>query len=154
MQEGPGRSIYQRALRRLASDNDCLIFGNDESAVEALVKELKRSSDISNQGKTVEEYIGEKIDHNKNGLFRMYQPHLMKRIIKAIPGMQRATEHKIPAATPLVLTKVKDGKARQEKWNYRSVIGMLNFLVNSTHPELVYSAVSWPHFPAPISRPP
>ena len=27
---------------------------------------------------------------------------------------------------------------RKEKWNYRSLVGMLNFLTNSSHPELAY----------------
>eukprot|EP00957_Ditylum_brightwellii_P116751 8905538-Ditylum_brightwellii.AAC.1 len=29
--------------------------------------------------------------------------------------------------------------AGKENWNYKSVIRMLNFLVNSTHPELVHA---------------
>eukprot|EP00957_Ditylum_brightwellii_P004185 318952-Ditylum_brightwellii.AAC.1 len=60
-------------------------------------------------------------------------------MIKAIPRTEKATEHKTPAATSLVLTKDKDRKARQENWNYRSVVVMLNFLVNSTHPELAHA---------------
>eukprot|EP00957_Ditylum_brightwellii_P070957 5391906-Ditylum_brightwellii.AAC.1 len=70
----------------------------------------------------------------------------MKRIFKAISGMEKASEHKVPAATSLVLTKDINGKARQENWNYTSVIGMLNFLVNSTHPELMlanYTRKKW-----------
>eukprot|EP00957_Ditylum_brightwellii_P136952 10444293-Ditylum_brightwellii.AAC.1 len=104
--------------------DDGLVFGNDESAVEVLVKELQKSFDITDEWKTVEEYLGVKIDHFQNRTFRMYQPHLMKKIIKAISGMERATKHKIPAATSSVITKDKDGKARQENWNYRSVIDL------------------------------
>eukprot|EP00957_Ditylum_brightwellii_P108225 8257136-Ditylum_brightwellii.AAC.1 len=53
--------------------------------------------------------------------------------------MEKATEHKVPAATSSILTKDINGKARKENWNYKSVIGMLKFLVNSTHPELAHA---------------
>ena len=104
-----------------------------------LIQDLKGKFDITDKGKTIEEYLGVKIDHNQDGSFRMYQPHLMKRIIKVIPEMEKATEHKVPAATSLILSDNINVKARKENWNYRSVIGMLNFLVNLTHPELAHA---------------
>ena len=69
----------------------------------------------------------------------MSQPLLINRIIDAIPGMRKAAPRKSPAATTNHLTKDEHGPARKESWNYRSVIGMLNFLVNSTHPELTFA---------------
>eukprot|EP00957_Ditylum_brightwellii_P043034 3260365-Ditylum_brightwellii.AAC.1 len=63
----------------------------------------------------------------------------MKRIIKSISGMEKATEHEMPAATTSFLTKDKAGRARQNNWNYRLVIRMLNVLVNSTHLELAHA---------------
>ena len=104
-----------------------------------LVKELERNFDITDEGNTVEQYLGVKIDHQGNGSFRMYQRHLISRILKVIPGMEKANEHRVPAATSITLTKDSTGKPRQENWNYRSIIGMLNFLVNSTHPELSHA---------------
>ena len=53
--------------------------------------------------------------------------------------MQKANPTSIPALPSVILTKDEKGEPRKEKWNYRSVVGMLNFLVNSTHPELAYS---------------
>ena len=53
--------------------------------------------------------------------------------------MSKANPTKIPAIPSIILTKNKAEPPRKEKWHYRSVIGMLNFLVNSTHPELAYA---------------
>ena len=69
----------------------------------------------------------------------MSQPNLINRIIEAIPGMDKANPKSIPMSPNTVLTKDKSGKERQETWNYRSLIGMLNYLVNTKHPELAYS---------------
>ena len=94
--------------------DDCLIFANEDNSVIELIAELKRKFDITDEGDMVEEYLGVKIDHNKYGSFRMYQPHLMDRILKLIPRMDKANKHIIPAATTSVLTKYVSGKGRQE----------------------------------------
>ena len=53
--------------------------------------------------------------------------------------MDKANPKSITMSTNTVLTKDKSGKERQETWNYRSLIGILNYLVNTTHPEVAYS---------------
>ena len=57
--------------------DDYLIFSNEDNTVIELISKLKRKFDITDEEDTVEEYLGVKIDHNKYGSFRMYQPHLM-----------------------------------------------------------------------------
>ena len=69
----------------------------------------------------------------------MTQPHLIKRIISTIPGMQKANPRKTPACTTVTLTKDPSGPFMAGEFNYRSIIGMLNYLVNSTHPKLAFS---------------
>ena len=49
--------------------------------------------------------------------------------------VRRATT---PTPSEEILTKDAGGQPRKEEWNYRSVIGMLNFLVNFSHPEMAY----------------
>ena len=86
----------------------------------------------------MEEYLRILLEHESSSI-RMSQPLLIERIIKAIPGMSTAHPVSYPALPSVILTKDETGPERRETWNYRSVIGMLNFLVNSTHPELAYA---------------
>ena len=67
----------------------------------------------------------------------MSHPLLLQRIIDAIPSMHNVRSSKTPAAPGTILIKDVDGEPRKETWLYRSVIGMLNFLVTCTHPELL-----------------
>ena len=97
--------------------DDCLIFANKESTVIGLVAELKKNFSITDKGETIEEYLGVKIDHNKDGSFRMYQPLLINIIIKALLGMDKAKKHATPAASSSTLTRDPSGKARRENWN-------------------------------------
>ena len=69
----------------------------------------------------------------------MLQSNLIKRIIEAIPGIDKANPKSITMSPNIILTKDKSGKEKQEKWNHRSLIGMLNYLVNTEYPELAYS---------------
>eukprot|EP00957_Ditylum_brightwellii_P057855 4387288-Ditylum_brightwellii.AAC.1 len=46
----------------------------------------------------------------------MYQPHLVKRIIDAIPGMDRANQHSGLTSTSATLIKDVKGEKRKEDW--------------------------------------
>eukprot|EP00957_Ditylum_brightwellii_P081853 6226522-Ditylum_brightwellii.AAC.3 len=50
--------------------DNCLIFGNSKDEVEKIVEKIGKRFDITDKGTTVEEYLGVKIDHNKDGSFR------------------------------------------------------------------------------------
>eukprot|EP00957_Ditylum_brightwellii_P057304 4343428-Ditylum_brightwellii.AAC.1 len=53
--------------------------------------------------------------------------------------MDEANPHTTPVNPTVQLSKDVDGQGRKESWIYRSVIGMLHLLVNSTHQELAHS---------------
>ena len=77
---------------------------------------------------------------------RKSQPNLIDRIIETIPGTDKANPKLIAISPNTVLTKDKSRKERQEIWNYRSFVSMLNYLVNTTHPELAYSVHQYARF--------
>ena len=69
----------------------------------------------------------------------MSQPLLINRIIDTIPGLMTLNPMTYPALLLVILTRDKNGPHGKEKWNYRSVMGILKFMMNSTHPELSYA---------------
>ena len=69
----------------------------------------------------------------------MTQPNLIDRIVNAIPGLENSNPCHIPADPNSLLVKNIDGTTRKATWNYRSVIGMLTYLSNSTRPEIAYA---------------
>ena len=52
--------------------------------------------------------------------------------------MSDASPVNTPAIKDVVLHKDKGGAPRKQDWIFHSVIGMLNFLCNSTRPEIAY----------------
>ena len=65
----------------------------------------------------------------------MRQPFLIKRCLKAMQVTKETNIKKTPATKPL-LHKDKDGSPRKTDWHYRQVIGMLNYLQQSTRPDI------------------
>ena len=119
--------------------DDCVIISKTKQDADKVFEELeKRKFKLTDEG-TMEEYLGIQIDHNNDGSYRMSQPFLVDRIINFIPGMSEARSANSPACSSVILTKDIDGEPRKEHWNYRTAIGMLNYLVNCTHPELSYA---------------
>ena len=119
--------------------DDCIILSKSKTDADAIFKELEKRKYVLTDEGSMEEYLGIMISHNDDGSYRMSQPLLIDRIIESIPGMADARSSKTPACSSIVLTKDAEGESRKEKWNYRSVIGMLNYLVNCTHPEMSFA---------------
>ena len=119
--------------------DDCIVISQSEGEAKGIYNELQNHGfKITDEG-TMETYLGIRLDHYSDGSFKMSQPYLIDRIIESIPGMKDAKIAKTPAAVDVILTKDPLGKERTDNWNYRSVIGQLNYLVNCTHPDLSYA---------------
>ena len=117
--------------------DDCVILSKKDKDIVDVMNQLRSRYTITDEGRMIE-YLGIKLEHSHDTI-RMSQPLLIDRIIDAVPGMNKAHPVTYPALPSVILTKDEVGPERRESWNYCSVIGMLNFLVNSSHPELTYA---------------
>ena len=68
----------------------------------------------------------------------MRQPHLIERIVDAVGFTDKQVGSK-PTPSTHVLRKDEDGAVRKENWNYRCVIGILNYLAHATRPNTIMS---------------
>lgn len=71
------------------------------------------------------------------------QPHLISRILEAAnldPENASGRNAKDTPATKPLLIKDTNGEDRELPWNYRSAIGMLNYLSGSTRPDIAMAA--------------
>ena len=103
-----------------------------------MFEELRGDNFVFTVEGSIDEHFGIQIVEIENET-HMSQPYLIRRIIEAVPGLKDANPVNIPAASTVLLDKDNNGKNRKGKWNYRSIVGMLDFLVNSTHPELAFA---------------
>ena len=62
----------------------------------------------------------------------------------------KCNEHMTEKETLVLLNNIphkdQDGPARKQSWNYRSVIGMLNYLSASIRPDIPFAVHQYAHF--------
>ena len=89
---------------------------------------LKEDYDLTDEG-NLNEYLGIKIEEWQDGSRVLTQPLLTRRILMVV-GIDQKRKTQIKRKTPAirVLQKDEGGHKRKQKWDYRSVVGMLNFL--------------------------
>ena len=79
------------------------------------------------------------IDPN-TGNITLAQPFLIQRVIGALGHRIKDCNTKATSSVyKELLHKNKDGPERKQSWNYRSVIGVLNYLTNTTRPDCLYA---------------
>eukprot|EP00957_Ditylum_brightwellii_P040558 3069584-Ditylum_brightwellii.AAC.1 len=49
--------------------DDCLVFADSKEESDAVVEELNKNFDTADEGKSIEQYLGVKIDDNNGGTF-------------------------------------------------------------------------------------
>ena len=94
----------------------------------------------------IKNYLGVNVTELDNGRIKLSQPHIIDQIIRdtKIPlnGETKAT----PAPATKILLPDIDGKEFDNRFNYRSVIGKLNFLEKSTRPDIAYTVYQCARF--------
>ena len=116
--------------------DDVLMFTKSKGQIEETHQALTDRKFVFTKEGKVTEYLGICINKREDGSFSMSQPHMLRRIIESIPGLDKENPRDTPAMPTVTLTKDVGGKPRKGAWHYHSVIGMLNFVVQSTHPDV------------------
>lgn len=99
---------------------------------------LPKRYNLTDEGE-VDEYLGVKVTRQEDGSIKLAQPHLIDDIIKDMGFKENTKGKPIPALSSSILQRDEGGKPHDEAWEYRSVIGKLNFLEKSTRTDLAYA---------------
>jgi hypothetical protein len=114
--------------------DDCLIFSKSDDVINNLIKVLSTSFILQDEG-DVSAFLGVQIKQDSiNKTLELSQPGLIQQVINDI-GM---TIHGKGKETPVdsILHADPDGSERTDIWNYRSIIGKLNYIANNTRPDI------------------
>jgi hypothetical protein len=117
--------------------DDCIITTKDVSVANRLLERFKdvHNLDFTREG-DLAAYLGVSIAHNNDGTLTLTQPALTRRIVEAL-GLRDSR----PVPTPVVepLGRCLDQPEPTNEFNYRSVVGMLNYLANSTRLDISFA---------------
>jgi hypothetical protein len=132
-----GRTLF------LVYVDDGILIDPDPAAVEQAMKDLASKFEIEDEG-DLDDYLGVKIDKGvEDGTFKLSQPHLIDSILEDLKLINHGAKLSKPSDTPATfeskLQKDLTGAPFEYPWDYRSVIGKMNFLEKSTRGDLAYS---------------
>jgi len=118
--------------------DDGIFVGPDESKLSNIVTELRNIGlDIEDQGHPAD-YVGVNIKQNKSGTIEFHQRALIDSIIND-SGLNDAKVKPVPAKVSLQLHAFRDEPPFALDFNYRSIVGKLNYLAQTTRPDIAYA---------------
>ena len=102
------------------------------------IKEAKKSLNIDDQG-DIADYLGLNFEKLESGKIKISQPHLVQQITDEVGLTPKSYTKTVPAAPTKLLSRDPEQAREQEPFDYRRVIGKLNFLEKSSRPDLAYA---------------
>ena len=118
--------------------DDCILISDKKETLQQFIHSLANGIEkfeFTDEG-PMDKYLGVEIEKLKGNEFILRQPFLIQRILKAL-NVDEGNYNKrdVPVIGPL-LSRDEKGAKRKHDWSYRSAIGMLGYLQNSTRPDI------------------
>jgi hypothetical protein len=115
-----------------------IFLGNDDSKLQDAIKEIQDSGlNIEDQGHPAD-YVGVNIKKLQDGSYEFTQRTLIDAIIDDVV-LKDAKVKPVPAKVSLKLHAFKDEPLFNLDFNYRSAVGKLNYLAQTTRPDIMYA---------------
>jgi hypothetical protein len=132
--------FYHGKLIFLHFVDDCICLSPEAADVDKFLADLRRTGfNVTDEGQ-ISDYLGVKVEMLPDGRIKL-SPHLIDQILEDLGlNLQNTVEKPSPALSSKIIGRDLEGKPFNKRWEYRSVIGKLNFLEKSTILELGYSA--------------
>jgi hypothetical protein len=130
--------FYKGKTILLVYVDDAILCGPSSKDIGDIISSLKEGFDVTDEGE-IDDYLGVKVTQPTKDTIELRQPHLIQQILDEV-GMLPQSKMKDKAdPSSTFLCRDLDGSPFQEKWDYRHIIGKLNFLEKSTRPEIAYA---------------
>jgi hypothetical protein len=122
----------------VVNTDDCLVFANKDETITDLTKCLSTEFLLEDEG-DIENFLGINIKHtvNSDGTVQitMTQTGLIDQILEDVGLVgDKVSQKRTPAKE--ILQPNPNAAPFDAEWNYRSIIGKLNFLAQNTRPDI------------------
>jgi hypothetical protein len=118
--------------------DDGIFLGKDDSKLQEAIKDIQDLGlNIEDQGHPPD-YVGVNIKKLRDGSYEFTQCTLIDSIIND-DGLKDAEVNPVPAKVSLQLHAFKDKPPFDLNFNYRSAVGKLNYLAQTTRPDIMHA---------------
>ena len=130
--------FYRGGIIFIVYVDDGIFMGKSDDEITAAIEDLKALDlNIEDQGHPAD-YVGVSIKQHKDGTYELTQRALIDSII-ADAGLTDAKVKPVPAKVSVQLHAFKGEAPFNLNFNYRSIVGKLNYLAQTTRPYIMYA---------------
>jgi hypothetical protein len=131
--------FYKGKVMYVLYTDDSVLAGPDRKEIEAVIADIKKAKlDITVEG-DIQDFLGINIDRKEDGSIHLTQPHLIDSILEDLRLEGDKVHVKAtPAKSSDILRRHADSEAFDGSFDYRSVIGKLNYLERGTRADISY----------------
>jgi hypothetical protein len=121
--------FYRGQTMYILYTDDSILAGPDEKEIDTIIKEMKQAElDITIEG-DLQDFLGVHIERKPDDSIHLTQPHLIDQILKDLRlDGDSVTEKTVPASSSKLLSCHTTSEPFDNSFNYKSVIGKLNYL--------------------------
>jgi hypothetical protein len=121
--------------------DDSLLAGPDKEEIDKVIEDLKTKAKLAI---TVEgdlaDFLGVNIERKGDGTIHLTQPHLIGQILEDLRMNDESVKPRsTPAASSKILTRHSSSRAFDNSFNYRSIVGKLNYLEKATRSDISFA---------------
>jgi hypothetical protein len=131
--------FYRGSTMYTLYTDDSILAGPDQAEIDKIIKEMTAAGlNITVEG-DLQDFLGVNIERKDDGTIHLTQPHLIDKILKDLRlDGDDVTAKVTPASSSQLLSRHSDSEEFDGSFNFKSVIGKLNYLEKSTRSDISY----------------
>ena len=119
--------------------DDLLIFDLTDNKISTVIQDLKSVFDLEDMGR-VTDFLGVNVSVTASEI-KLTQPQLIKSIVDDLRLLSNKSFPQTPSLTSRILQRNPDESPHNpQHFDYRSLIGKLNYLEKTTRPDISYAS--------------
>ena len=141
--------FYKGNVMYVLYTDDSVLFGPTQKEIDNCIQDIQAAGlKITLEG-DIKDFLGVNIEQKSDGTTTFSQPHLIDKVLKALClNDAKTTTKDTPAPSSKLLSRHTKSKAFDKSFQYRSVIGMLNYLDAGSHSDIAYATHQCARFAA------
>ena len=119
--------------------DDSILAGPNQDDIDQAIADIKKAGlNITVEG-DIQDFLGVNIERKDDGSITFSQPHLIDKILRAVRLGTDGKNRDTPAASSYILKRHADSPDFDKSFDYRSVVGMLNYLDAGSRSDISYA---------------
>ena len=132
--------------------DDSILAGPDKDEIYQCIEDIKKAKlNITVEG-DIQDFLGVRITRNNDGTITFAQPHLVDKILNAVRLGETGKDRDTPAPSSRILKRNSNSPNFDRSFDYRSVVGMLNYLDAGSRSDIAYATHQCARFSADPKR--